>query len=119
MLFGPGDYAPSSRAIAVASPALVVAPAYRLAPEHPFPAAHDDVLAAWRWVREHAEELGGDAGAMAIGGESVGGAMAVATCLQLLSAGEPLPLAQVCAYPLVTARPFGESSRDSADARPI
>lgn len=63
---------------------MVVNVSYRLAPEHPFPAAIADVCAAWAWLAEHAESLGGDLGRVAVAGESAGGnlvaALTVAAC---------------------------------------
>ena len=109
----------SCRGLANRTGAIVVSPDYRRAPEAVFPAAHDDVLAAYRWVVEHAADLGGDPSRIGIGGESVGGAMAAATCLQLAKAGEPVPRAQVCVYPVTTAEQYGESMDDAADARPL
>jgi acetyl esterase len=97
----------------------VVSPEYRRAPEHVFPAAHDDVLATYRWIVKNASRFGGDAARMAIGGESVGGTMAAATSLQLKDTGERLPLLQVLVYPVTTAAQYGESMTDAADARPL
>jgi acetyl esterase len=60
---------------------LVVNVSYRLAPRDPFPAAVDDVCAAWAWMASHAESLGGDLGRVAIAGESAGGNLATALTL--------------------------------------
>jgi acetyl esterase len=109
----------SCRALANKTGAIVVSPDYRRAPEDVFPAAHDDVLAAYRWTVANAEAIGADPARVAIGGESAGGTMAAATCLQLAAAGEPLPPAQVLVYPLTTAEQFGESMLDAADGRPL
>lgn len=71
---------------------------YRLAPEHTFPAANDDCLAAYRWVVEHAAELGADPSRLAVGGDSAGGNLAADVALQ--AAAEGLPLAfQLLVYP--------------------
>ncbi len=119
VLFGADTYDASCRGLVNKTGAIVVAPEYRRAPEAVFPAAHDDVLAAFRWVRENAPEFGGDPDRVAIGGESIGGTMAAATCRQLARAGERLPAAQVLVHPLTTAAQFGESMEDAADARPL
>lgn len=60
---------------------LVVNVSYRLAPEHPFPAAIADVCAAWEWTARHAEALGGDLGRVAVAGESAGGNLVTALTL--------------------------------------
>jgi acetyl esterase len=119
VLFDIDTYDASCRGMCTKTGAIVVSPDYRRAPEAVFPAAHDDVLAAWRWVAEHAASLGGDPTRMAIGGESVGGNMAAATSLQLAALAEPMPAAQVCVYPLTTGEQFGESMDDAADGRPL
>ncbi len=63
--------------------AIVVSAEYRLAPRHPFPAAHDDVYAAWTWLQGNADALGVDASRIAVGGQSAGGGIA-ATLVQRL-----------------------------------
>ncbi len=68
-----------------ASGMRVLFPEYRLAPEHPFPAAFEDVLASWRWPRTD-QDLG--AASLAAAGDSVGGGFAVALLVALRDAGE-------------------------------
>jgi epsilon-lactone hydrolase len=60
---------------------------FRLAPEHPFPAAYDDALAAWRWLRKQ----GVAANQIVVGGDSAGGGLTLALAMRLRDAGEQLP----------------------------
>ena len=84
----------------------VVAVDYRLAPEHRFPAAYDDALAATRWVHDHAVELGVDPKRLAVGGDSAGGNLAAVVCLAARDdASGALPIAfQLLIYPATDMR---------------
>ena len=75
---------------------------YRLAPEHPFPAALDDTLAALRWARGHAASLGGDGRRVAVGGDSAGGNLA-AVAARLATRSGDAPVAQLLIYPATDA----------------
>jgi acetyl esterase len=81
--------------------AVVIAVDYRLAPEHPFPAAAEDAVAAARWVAQHLDELGGD-DRLAVAGDSAGGNLAAVAAQALHADGTPL-LAQFLIYPAVDA----------------
>lgn len=106
LFFHGGGYTVGSRrshrhlaaAVGRAAGAAVLLVEYRLAPEHPFPAALDDALAAARWLRAQ--------GSMPIvfAGDSAGGGIVMATLLRLRDAGEELPAAAVCLSPWVDLR---------------
>jgi acetyl esterase len=81
--------------------ACVVAVDYRLAPEHKFPAAVEDCLAAYRWLRERGRELGVDPGRVAVAGDSAGGNLSAVVSQLAGSAGVPAPTCQVLIYPAV------------------
>ena len=72
---------------------------YRLAPEHRFPAGLDDMLAAYRWARENTARFGAANGAVAIGGDSMGGNFSAIIAQEMKRAGEPQPVMQLLIYP--------------------
>lgn len=79
--------------------ALVVSPDYRLAPEHPFPAATDDTVAVLQWAADHIADYGGDPARIAVGGESAGANLAAVAALRLRDEGGPPLRAQVLITP--------------------
>jgi acetyl esterase len=85
---------------------------YRLAPEHVFPAAADDAVAATRWARAHAGELGGDPERLVVCGDSAGGNLSAVAARELALAGEPGPVFALLLYPVTGADP-GNISRDT------
>jgi len=87
-----------SRSLANSSGALVAVVGYRLAPEHPFPAAVEDCYAAVRWVAGHAEEIGADPARLVVGGDSAGGNLAAAVALRARADG-PALAGQLLVYP--------------------
>jgi epsilon-lactone hydrolase len=93
----------------------VLFPEYRLAPEHPFPAALDDALAAWRWLRS-AQGLG--ARSIALAGDSAGGGLAVALMAVLRDAGQDLPAAAVLMSPWTDLSGSGASMAERVDQDP-
>ena len=102
--------------LALRSGVLVVAVDYRLAPEHKFPAAVEDCLAAYRWLRSHAREIGGDPVRVGVGGDSAGGNLSAVVSQLAAEAGETVPSCQVLIYPAVDFGLDTPSHRDLEDA---
>ncbi len=90
---------------------VVVSANYRLAPTHPFPAALDDVHAAWGWLQQHARRLGVDPARKAVGGESAGGGLAAALVQRLHDEGAA-PVAQWLFAPMLDDRTAADRSLD-------
>ncbi len=90
------------------SGAAVVSVDYRLAPEHPFPAAQNDAWDAYLWLRSEVNALGLDAERIAVGGDSAGGKLAAVCALMARDAGEPLSL-QLLIYPGTLTEQISES----------
>jgi len=80
---------PFCRLLSDASGVIILSLEYRLAPEHPYPAALEDTLDAVRWATENAEKWGGDASRIALGGDSAGGNLAAVAANRLCSEGLP------------------------------
>lgn len=98
------------RSLCKGSAAVVVSVDYRLAPEHPFPAAVEDAVAATRWIQAQAAGLGGTR-AVGIAGDSAGGNLAAAVC-QLLRGTAPALQAQFLIYPALDHLQAGHRSID-------
>jgi len=88
---------------------------YRLAPEHPHPAAVDDAVTAWRWLLRE----GLDPSRMVISGDSAGGGLTMATLIALRDAGDPLPACAVPISPWVEMEAVSDSWTTRAEADPM
>lgn len=102
-----------ARRLAVRTGALVVSVEYRLAPEHPFPAPHDDCWAATTWLAEHAASLGGDPARLSVAGDSAGANLAAGVALRARDEGLPLTY-QLLIYPCLDDRQTRPSMVDNA-----
>src|SRR5205807_5590997 len=87
------------RALANRTGCIIVSVAYRLAPEHRFPAAPEDAYAATKWVAQHAAEIGGNAKRLAVGGDGAGGNLAAVVALMARDRTGPALAYQVLIYP--------------------
>lgn len=101
--------------MAVAANCRVYALDYRLAPEHVYPAALDDAIAAYKWLLDQ----GHDAKNIAIGGDSAGGGLAVAAINTLRDTGLPVPAKAVLISPFVDMTLSGDSMQSLAKADPM
>jgi acetyl esterase/lipase len=95
--------------ISRASGCSVLLPRYRLAPEHPFPAAIEDAMTAYRWMRGHGPEGASDAASLFVAGDSAGGGLTLAVLLSLRDAREPQPTAAITLSPWTDLAVTGES----------
>ena len=103
------------RALAHQAGCVVVAVDYRLAPEHPFPAALDDSYNATCWVADNAAALGIDPSRIAVGGYSAGGNLATCVCLQAKTLGTPAITHQLLVYPVTDTSLDSPSYTDNGE----
>lgn len=98
---------PLCRLLAAQSGVRVLSVEYRLAPEHPYPAALDDAIAAYLWARAHAAELGAHPELIAVGGDSAGGNLALVVAHEQEPHGRPALV--LALYPVTDAERRGGS----------
>jgi acetyl esterase/lipase len=96
---------------------VVVSPDYRLAPEHPYPAAIDDCYATLVWMTSAADEMNIDLSRIAIGGASAGGGLTAALALMARDKGGPAVNFQMPLYPMIDDRNVTPSSHEITDSR--
>jgi acetyl esterase/lipase len=112
-------YDASPRALAKATGAIVVSIEYRHAPEAKFPAAHDDSVAAWKWMLANAKSWGGDPTKAAVVGESAGGNMAINVAIAARNDKLQAPLAVIAVYPVADSNMTTGSKVNKAAAKPL
>lgn len=119
VIAGLDAYDASARALCNAAGCIVASVAYRLAPEHKFPAGVEDAFAATRWVMANAAEVKGDPARVAVAGESAGGNLAAVVCLMAKERGTPLPVHQLLIYPATQFSVETASYKEHAHAVPL
>jgi acetyl esterase/lipase len=112
-------YDGGARSLAKSANAVVVSVDYRLAPEHKFPAQHDDALATYRWATQNAASIKGDPQRLVLAGESAGGNLAVATAIAARDAKLPMPKAIISVYPIAQPDTMTASYVENANAKPL
>ncbi len=119
VIAGLDAYDASPHALAKALGAIVVSADYSYAPEKKFLAAHDDAVAAYKWVLANAKEWGGDPTKIALVGESAGGNLAIDTAIAARDAKLQRPVAQVLVYPVAGVNTETDSYKENASAKPL
>jgi acetyl esterase len=115
VLGSPATHDGVCRALTNATGCVVISVDYRLAPEHPFPAAAEDGYAAVRWAADHAASLGADARRLAVAGDSAGGNLAAVVSLMARDRGGPGLRMQILAYPVIDGRREYPSHAENAE----
>ncbi|SER10928.1 Acetyl esterase/lipase [Faunimonas pinastri] len=114
-------YAASAELLAKEVGAVVVSVEYSKAPEHKFPAAHDDAVAAYKWVTQNAASIGGDPQKIAVAGESAGGNLAVNVAIAARDQNLTKPLHELIVYPMAGTNLDTDSYKmaDSSNVKPL
>jgi acetyl esterase len=106
-----------ARALCTRGRVVVASVDYRLAPEHPFPAAVDDCMEATAWLSAHADELGADGSRLAVGGHSAGGNLAAVVSQLAKSIGGPSIALQVLCCPVTDASRSWPSRTENGEGK--
>ena len=109
----------SARSLARRTGAIVIAVDYRLAPEHKFPAAHDDAWAAWQWLNRQVRELGGDPRRLAVAGEDAGANLAANIALRARDERTNQPVHQLLIHPMAGTDMETPSYGETLRAQPV
>lgn len=112
-------YDAGARSLSKLVNAVVVSVDYRLAPEHKFPAQHNDALATYKWVIKNAASLKADPNRIALAGESAGGNLAVATAIAVRDSGLTAPKGIVAVYPIAQPDTTTASYVENVNAKPL
>jgi len=112
-------YDSSPRALSAGAKAVVVSVDYRHAPEHKFPAAHEDAFAAYKWIVENSGSLNADATRIAVAGESAGGNLAANVAIMARDAKITQPIHQLLVYPVAGNDMNTPSYVENAEAQPL
>lgn len=112
-------YDSSAKALSEQVGAVVVSVAYRLAPEHRFPTAHNDSFAAYQWVLNNAASIKGNSKKIAVVGESAGGNLAANVAIMARDKKIQAPAHVVSIYPIASADMFSPSYNKYVEARPL
>jgi acetyl esterase len=112
-------YDSSAKSLAEQTGAVVVSVAYRLAPEHKFPVAHDDAFAAYQWVLNNVASIKADPKRVAVAGESAGGNLAVNTAIKARDGKIMVPTAILAVYPVAGSDMNTPSYQKNAAAKPL
>lgn len=112
-------YDGTPRALTAGVQAITVSVEYRHAPEHKFPAAHDDAWAAYQWIVENIHDWNGDAARIAVAGESAGGNLAANVALMARDMKATMPLRQLLVYPVAGEDMDTPSYQEHAEAAPL
>ena len=112
-------YDASAKGLSEQTGAIVVSVAYRLAPEHKFPTAHNDAFAAYKWTVKNVASVKGDPKLIAVAGESAGGNLAANVSIMARDKGIQLPVHQLLVYPVAGSDMNTESYQKNAKAKPL
>jgi len=112
-------YDSSPRGLCEMTKAVVISTHYRQAPEHKFPAAHDDTWAAYQWTLQNASRYKGDPKKVAIAGESAGGNMAASICFMAREKNVQMPVHQLLVYPVLNYAFDTPSYQEGENFKPL